>query len=82
MSKKSAPKPAKTMTREELIKEYGELCAQAGDLQYKIHAFNVELAHINERMREMNQIAHQLAEAAAKEEAAKTPVESASKGGV
>jgi hypothetical protein len=56
-------------SREDIVKEYADLCAKAGDLQYKVHAFNAELAGVNARMRELNHAAHVLAQQEAAKDA-------------
>jgi len=47
---------AKTTTRtiEEVQKDYGVLCAQAGQLQYQLFVFEKDLEIINGKLRELN----------------------------
>jgi hypothetical protein len=58
-----------SLTREEIVNEYADLCARAGDLQYKIHAYKHELDIINDRMQGLNYQAHVLAQQEAAKDA-------------
>lgn len=46
--------------KEQIQQEYGRLCAQAGDMQYKITCFQGELATINNKLMALNKEAMEL----------------------
>jgi hypothetical protein len=48
------------LTNAELQKEYLSLCAKAGDMQYKILCFQVELEKTNCKIRDVNRAAIKL----------------------
>lgn len=62
----------------QLDKQYKDLCAQAGDLQYKILTMQNELNEVNGRIKALNQLNYDLkqqasAEAAKHVQTQKTP---------
>lgn len=48
------PKQTAPRTLEEIGKEYAELRAQAGDLQYRVHIDSEDLKAVNKRLKEVN----------------------------
>lgn len=64
-------------TIEEIQREYGQLCAKAGNAQYQVATIQKEIDLINDRLRDLNleAAAVQAAEAKAAQEAAKVEEE-------
>lgn len=53
--KKAVPTEAPTPRQmDEIQKEYGELRARAGELQYTLFVYEADLANINDRLRYLN----------------------------
>ncbi len=52
--KEKFPTAAVPRTATEINTEYGNLCAQAGDAQYKIFSYTNNLAAINKRIKELD----------------------------
>lgn len=69
-----ARKIAMPQSQDEIKQEYFQLCAQAGELQYKIEEFNIQLKNLNMKIASLNK-AFSEAVAAAPEEAKSIPVE-------
>jgi hypothetical protein len=53
-SKKAAQVPQVPRSMEEIQKEYGELRARSGELQYTIYVYEADLAQMNSRLRGLN----------------------------
>jgi hypothetical protein len=70
-SVKLAPEATTPRSMEEIQKSYGEMCARAGGLQYRIFIDRKELAKTNEILEHLNLegAARQALDAKAKEEA-------------
>jgi len=47
-------------TKQEIQNKYFRLCAQAGELQYKITVFEEELAQLNSDIKKLNQAMHEV----------------------
>jgi hypothetical protein len=57
----------KVRTLDEVSKEYGQLCAKAGNIQYQIYVFTKDLALLNEELQTLNFEAAKLQAAEKKE---------------
>ncbi len=66
------PIKGKARGKEEVQKEYAELCGMAGDKQYRVLELNAQLQQINEKLFSLNQEHIKLMQAEPHQEAAPT----------
>lgn len=59
-------------TLEVITKEYSDLCARAGHIQYQVGVLSTELATLNDKLKELNLEAAALAKAPAVSDAQKS----------
>ncbi len=52
--KKNFPTPPTPRSREEIMKDYNQLVAQAGTLQYSVYAYETKLGQLNQQLANLN----------------------------